>query len=252
MESPPTDNDKIIALYNKNLPPYAIKVDGDKGKELAEALIAFTEEDDRAIAITRVEEMLQNFAERFVSVYGMVKQFPCLENDIALAALLGFKPKSSVNCQKVDHEALELAIKSIAGLDGYFPYDRNFNAIDNLWDKINFWLTVRVAQPYYEHEFMIANTDWINNLEVADVGNFAALGRSYGYDKVNSAKFAHSLSTGFVATKKIFFQTPAVFWNGYQDGEQAAFTKLLGYEILLDLARLKWDDLMPSKRCLDK
>lgn len=238
------DHESIRSLYNELLPPDAEKVGEYEGSQLAEALIAFSEEEQRDVAIVSVVDMLQRFKTRLKQVHTLTVRYPCLKNDLAIAALLGFKPQSAIQCRDIDYDALQNDINAIEGLKSFYEYDQRLDAHDNYLDKIKYAATVFFSAKYFLYDFTITNVNVLKKLRSDDQQDNRILsGRCYGYDRMNSSLFCTAEGIGKVQTKENFFGGEMVFWLAYKGGEKAAEIKLQGYEILLKLAHMNWDYL---------
>jgi hypothetical protein len=253
---------QVIAEFERIRPSKAVKLSDKKLREIARVLMDFTEEssDERAAAVAVF--FLRTIEDRYKNVFLLVEQFSCLNNDPAIAALLGFKPRSSVLCErsaddrhfldrigkkfawafwllvlkKNGNENLSAEVSKIIGVEGFFNFDRE---IDKLCgpDRTNFlnrWTFTSMIE-----DFEIKNS-WLPTGVTS--------GLNYGYDRINSQLFRDDIGLNknrveIPAMTESVFGTMPMRWVVYESGEHSAQKKIEGYKILLRLARLKFNAL---------
>lgn len=234
----------IIESYNHALPPNAdgIAIESVEANKLVHDLLLFTENNDRTVAGATIENILNVFSQRFPRVFALAIQFPCLQNDLAMAAMLGFKPRSEVQCQDVDYDALKNGIDSISGLTGYYPFELERDAKDGFFAKLQFSYLVYFSMTSYLYDFNVDNHEWIAQISANDSGAyFERAGQIFGYDQVNTRLFHSGVQNGSIVASTAHFGTDKLFWISFEGGKEAGNAKMRGYEILLTLARLNWD-----------
>lgn len=237
MEQPKDTRAKIIDQYNKLLPAHEVPLmlDAPEADYIVESLVAFTEEKNINIGLEKVLSLLITFEHRFLAMRELINKFPCLKNEIAIAALLGFKPQSTINCLDIDYEALKIEANKIQGVNGYFNFEKELEKRDDFWEKIKFGALVYITMTCFAYDFTISNAVYKWDIHTP-------AGLLFGYDKTNTSLFESGQRNGAIRCEEHYFGAEnQIFWLTHVGGEEDAKKKIKGYEILLRLAHLKWD-----------
>lgn len=232
-----------------------------KKRQIARDLMDFTEATDDEQAALRAIEYLDLIETRFEQVFSLIERFSCLKNDEAIAALLGFKPMSSVMCERSSEDKalkelvgrlhmwriagvkngnhmLPATVSKIAAINGYFDFDRKIGKLSGQEKKTfqnRFGFTSAVE------DFAIEN-HWMPQHE--------SRGTQFGYDRLNSALFNRSGLTRveIPEMREAIFGSEPISWLVYEGGQESAAKKIRGYKLLLRLARLKFNALKVQQK----